>query len=78
MFVGFILSENLATVTISFNDIEVSAESIQAFYVATTTKVIAPADTTSLPLASDDNLRLLNPAIGVVEFGIKYSNLMSW
>ncbi len=66
-------------VSIDFNDIELSASDIRAFYIATTGQVIATGDTTN-PLANDENLKLLNPGRGVGSeaFGGGYSDVISW
>jgi hypothetical protein len=68
------------TVSINFDDIKLSAESIQAFYVASTAQLASLENNKDNPLASDDHLRLLNPTRGVTEtqFGSAYSNIISW
>ena len=65
-------------VSINFDDIELSASDIRAFYIATTGQVIATGDDSN-PLANDDNLELLNPGWGIAStaFGSGYSSV-SW
>ncbi|KAL7506271.1 hypothetical protein ACHAXN_003552 [Cyclotella atomus] len=73
-------SGTFTTVSINFDDIKLSAESIQAFYVASTAQLASLENNKDNPLASDDHLRLLNPTRGVTEtqFGSAYSNIISW
>ena len=68
------------TVSVDFADIELRANSIQAFYIASTGQVASLEDNVDDPLASDGRLKLLNPTRGVTEtqFGVAYSNVLSW
>lgn len=68
------------TVSVDFADLKLKADSVQAFYIASTGQVASLEDNVDEPLASDGRLKLLNPTRGVTEtqFGSAYSNVLSW
>eukprot|EP00804_Cyclotella_cryptica_P019493 CCRYP_006643-RF/>CCRYP_006643-RF protein AED:0.13 eAED:0.13 QI:170/0.76/0.85/1/0.61/0.71/14/191/939 len=70
---------NWTFVQVDFTDIPLSAGTKRAFYIATSAQLIA-SDDTSNPLASDDHLKLLNPAgiLPSTEFQYLYSGTYSW
>lgn len=75
-----LLLQAFTTVSVDFDDIELSEGSIRAFYIASTAQVATLENNNDNPLASDSRLKLLNPTRGVTEtqFGSGYSNVLSW
>eukprot|EP00804_Cyclotella_cryptica_P019111 CCRYP_019454-RA/>CCRYP_019454-RA protein AED:0.10 eAED:0.10 QI:0/0.93/0.88/1/0.87/0.88/17/304/1304 len=80
IYTGTFVATTNEIVSVDFDDIKVTAEAIQAFYIASTGQVAALANNNGSPLASDSNLKLLHPTRGVTatQFGSGYSNIISW
>jgi len=67
-------------VSITFSEIQLSAGSLQGFYIASSSKIATLKDSTDVPWARDDNIILLdsNRAVVSTEFGSAYSEKLSW